>query len=241
MKIDLYVADVIELLASGKLVAMGLFPDRKIVLNVPHDAPDPSDEMPYGVNLTLCITISNLEPGIPRRDEQSPVVVPVRPDRFGQLRRALCLNDAIGGTPTLDASLPIQPLIRERQPVRVCPLRRRTRLRQYHRASLVPHIVGAAFRAALIFNPAPSLLDSVLRGFGRPQRQTIASSEWGRVARLRLPDSHVRLVPRLGPRLDKMVAPRPRSTLTPRRKSEQPRGPAHRGVGLETGLSQELS
>lgn len=63
MKIDLYVADVIELLASGKLVAMGLFPDRKIVLNVPHDAPDPSDEMPYGVNLTLCITISNLEPG----------------------------------------------------------------------------------------------------------------------------------------------------------------------------------
>ena len=63
MRVELYVADYIEPLASGKLAVMGLFPDRRLILNVDHDAPEPSDSIPYAVNLALCISMTGLEAG----------------------------------------------------------------------------------------------------------------------------------------------------------------------------------
>ena len=62
MKIEFYLADFIETLVSGKLVAVGLFTDRVILLNVPFDVPDASKDAPYAFNLSaaLCPLV---EPG----------------------------------------------------------------------------------------------------------------------------------------------------------------------------------
>ena len=53
MKLILYVADEFKTLEGGKTLAVGLFTDRVVVLNVPHDVPSPSSEMPYGILLSL--------------------------------------------------------------------------------------------------------------------------------------------------------------------------------------------
>lgn len=62
MKFDLFVADHFDTLASGKTVAVGLYTDRTIVLNVPINVPDVS-EAPYAVTVSALACISGLVPG----------------------------------------------------------------------------------------------------------------------------------------------------------------------------------
>lgn len=63
MKLLLYVADEFKTLEGGKTLAVGLFTDRVVILNVPVDIPEPTAEVPYGIPLGLlaCIVDSPLE------------------------------------------------------------------------------------------------------------------------------------------------------------------------------------
>ncbi|MDP2006444.1 MAG: hypothetical protein Q8K45_12265 [Rubrivivax sp.] len=60
MKLILYVADEFKKLEGGKTLAVGLFTDRVVVLNVPQETPPPSHEMPYGVPLGLLACLMDL-------------------------------------------------------------------------------------------------------------------------------------------------------------------------------------
>jgi hypothetical protein len=53
VKLILYVADEFKSLEGGKTLAVGLFTDRVVVLNIPRDVPPPTREVPYGVPLGL--------------------------------------------------------------------------------------------------------------------------------------------------------------------------------------------
>lgn len=63
MKLLLYVADEFKTLEGGKTLAVGLFTDRVVVLNVPKDVPEPTTELPYGIPLGLlaCVVGSPIE------------------------------------------------------------------------------------------------------------------------------------------------------------------------------------
>jgi len=61
MKHRLFVADNIEPLASGKLLCVGLFPDQSLVLRTRNEAPPPSAEEPFAVNLTLMLCFTELD------------------------------------------------------------------------------------------------------------------------------------------------------------------------------------
>lgn len=63
MHMQLLIADHFDTLASGKVLAVGLFTDRVVLLNVPADAADPSPEVPFGIDLGLLITLSDTPPG----------------------------------------------------------------------------------------------------------------------------------------------------------------------------------
>lgn len=60
MKFLLYVADEFRTLEGGKTLAVGLFTDRVVILNIPGDAPPPSLEMPYGLPLGLLACVADL-------------------------------------------------------------------------------------------------------------------------------------------------------------------------------------
>lgn len=60
MKLILYVADEFKTLEGGKTLAIGLFTDRVVVLNVPREVPAPSQEMPYGVPLGILACLVDL-------------------------------------------------------------------------------------------------------------------------------------------------------------------------------------
>ena len=60
MKLILYVADEFKTLEGGKTLAIGLFTDRVVILNVPGNAPDPSHETPYGIPLGLLACVTEL-------------------------------------------------------------------------------------------------------------------------------------------------------------------------------------
>lgn len=60
MKLNLYVADEFRTLEGGKTLAIGLFTDRVVVLNIPRDAPPPSQDMPYGLPLSLLACLVDL-------------------------------------------------------------------------------------------------------------------------------------------------------------------------------------
>ena len=64
MKLQLLVADTIETLASGKMVLLGVYTDRVIVLELPPDLPDPPvSDHPVGLDLAFLVTITEIEPG----------------------------------------------------------------------------------------------------------------------------------------------------------------------------------
>lgn len=58
MNLILYVADEFKQLEGGKTLAVGLYTDRVVILNVPGSGPNPSPELPYGIPLGLlaCLT-----------------------------------------------------------------------------------------------------------------------------------------------------------------------------------------
>ena len=60
MKLLLYVADEFKTLEGGKTLAVGLFTDRVVVLNVPRNVPPPSAELPYGISLGLVACLLEL-------------------------------------------------------------------------------------------------------------------------------------------------------------------------------------
>ena len=63
MRTALYVADVAQSLADGKLSIMGLYTDRVLQMVAEANA-GPSSELPFGVTvLSIVITIMDLEPG----------------------------------------------------------------------------------------------------------------------------------------------------------------------------------
>jgi len=53
VKLILYIADEFKTLEGGKTLAIGLFTDRVVVLNVPSNIPAPTREVPYGIPLGL--------------------------------------------------------------------------------------------------------------------------------------------------------------------------------------------
>lgn len=61
MQVDLFMADMFDTLQSGKLVALGLYTDRTMVLHIPPEAPTPSEENPVAVPVTLCFCIQGLD------------------------------------------------------------------------------------------------------------------------------------------------------------------------------------
>ena len=58
MRMYLHIADHFDTLASGKVLAVGLFPDRVLLIQVPAERQDPSPDAPYGANLGLLVTLS---------------------------------------------------------------------------------------------------------------------------------------------------------------------------------------
>lgn len=56
----LYVADNFQILQDGKVLAVGMFADRVVVLNVPEEAPEPSREMPFGIQLGFLMCLRDL-------------------------------------------------------------------------------------------------------------------------------------------------------------------------------------
>lgn len=59
MQLHLLIADHFETLASGKVLAVGLFTDRVVVMQVPAEEPDPSPKVPYATDLGLLLTLSD--------------------------------------------------------------------------------------------------------------------------------------------------------------------------------------
>ena len=61
MRLQLLIADHFDMLASGKVAALGLFADGVVVLTLPPDTAPPTAEMPYGLDLGLLLTLSDAE------------------------------------------------------------------------------------------------------------------------------------------------------------------------------------
>lgn len=55
--VRLLVADEFRTESSGKVLGVGIYPDLVIILRVPRNAPEPSKEVPYGVDISLLITV----------------------------------------------------------------------------------------------------------------------------------------------------------------------------------------
>lgn len=62
MHCDLFLADLFDTMQSGKTLAVGLYTDRVVILNIPHDAPD-FQKVPYGITLSVLACLSQLAPG----------------------------------------------------------------------------------------------------------------------------------------------------------------------------------
>lgn len=57
--VKLLVADQFRVEAGGKVLAIGLYPDGVVVMQMPADAPDPTDESPVGIaQLALLLSVS---------------------------------------------------------------------------------------------------------------------------------------------------------------------------------------
>lgn len=59
MQLTVHIADSFDTLASGKVLAVGLFPDRVVVMNVPADAPEPTAKVPFGTDLGLLLALTD--------------------------------------------------------------------------------------------------------------------------------------------------------------------------------------
>jgi hypothetical protein len=70
MQLRIHIADHFDTLASGKVLAVGLFPDRVVLLNLPADAPEPSVDVPFAFDLDLLITLTG--------PQEEPVACDVR-------------------------------------------------------------------------------------------------------------------------------------------------------------------
>lgn len=63
MRLRLYLADMVEPQANGKLAVLGLYSDLVIVLNVPPGSPDPTPEAAFGTDMCLMLTLSDMRVG----------------------------------------------------------------------------------------------------------------------------------------------------------------------------------
>lgn len=63
MSTSLFLADAFEVLQTGKVMAMGLYTDKVMVLTVPAHAPEPSKEQPYAIALALLLCVTDLPAG----------------------------------------------------------------------------------------------------------------------------------------------------------------------------------
>lgn len=63
MQLTVFIADSFDTLASGKVLAVGLFPDRVVVMNLPSDANEPTVKAPYGTDLGLLLALTDSREG----------------------------------------------------------------------------------------------------------------------------------------------------------------------------------
>lgn len=63
MHCELFIADHFDTLASGKVLAVGLFTDRVVVLRPGQGAPEATAETPYAHELSLLLMLKDLPPG----------------------------------------------------------------------------------------------------------------------------------------------------------------------------------
>lgn len=60
MKLSVLIADHFETLSSGKILALGLFPDRVVVINLPLQADGTPPAPPYAVELSILCCFTEL-------------------------------------------------------------------------------------------------------------------------------------------------------------------------------------
>lgn len=97
MKLILYVADEFKSLEGGKALAVGLFPDRVVVLNVPRTTPPPTAELPYGIPLGLLVCVLDLPAA--EVSGSGSIETPTGPSRMSLQR--VTLRGAVGGSANL--------------------------------------------------------------------------------------------------------------------------------------------
>jgi hypothetical protein len=57
----LLVADTFQAMQDGKTLAVGLFADGVVVMNIPPEAPEPTDKVPFGVDVNLLVNLSDIQ------------------------------------------------------------------------------------------------------------------------------------------------------------------------------------
>lgn len=63
MRLNLLIADHFDTLASGKILAVGLFTDRIVMLQTPAGVPAPTPARPHGADLALLLTLMDVPAG----------------------------------------------------------------------------------------------------------------------------------------------------------------------------------
>lgn len=106
MHCELFIADYFERLVTGKMLAVGMYPDRTIVLQVPAETSPPSNEQPYASDLSILLTLQD----VPDGQHDSHVVI--RPPGDGEPSQPLRLPTikAVSGK-SLNVIVNLKPLV----------------------------------------------------------------------------------------------------------------------------------
>ena len=97
MKLLLYVADEFKTLEGGKTLAVGLFTDRVVILNVPRNVPPPTSELPYGIPLGLLACVMDLPKA--ELSGSGSITTPTGPSAMSM--QGISAKGVVGGTTNL--------------------------------------------------------------------------------------------------------------------------------------------
>lgn len=107
MRLRLYLADHFDTLVSGKQLAVGLYPDLVVVMSPSPDAPQPTPEVPYAMDMGLMLTLSGLPVG--QSVGELRVLPPGLPDR-PVLKSGFVCHAAEAGS-AVNVTLQARPLL----------------------------------------------------------------------------------------------------------------------------------